>query len=986
MRSLPALLPRFFGAPCRTGLVFALALGLALTVFSAEARKQAFDVPAGPAADSLKRLANQAGQQVVYPAADLTGVKTAAVKGDYTLREALDRLLVNTGLVATYDEASATFAVSRAPVPNAPRAAQRNPDATAHAAAPASAADEILQLDAYLVTAIGQRYVNQDAIRSKRVATGIYDSISQDDIGKLPDVNIADSFRRIPGISAVNDEDEGRFVLARGMHPSLNYITFEGVAVATHGAFGGGGRNVNLETIPASSVRRLEAFKTFLPNMDGGSIGSYLNLTTRSASDREEMFATISGQAGYFTQRDVPARSHPLSTRAQLMFGRTFGADQRYGLMISAEDFRKSRDQVKIIQDAYSYFNAAGVSTGSPLVGNGFAAPTQFRWYVYNNDLVRLGLNAKFEFNPSDRFRSYLSVYRFRQTDDEDRHGHQVISLAGITGQTATSGTFARAASEVSYTRNDIRRRLDGAHYHAEFAPAPNHRLVADAAWSGTRYRNSTPFIGFRTAASPLLGLTYDSSALIQTYDFTSSGAAAFLGDAANYTLNNFNHRELKTEEYVGNTKLAYGHNTKGEDGPWGVQVGGEFRRLDRRVNDDRFNWTNAAYRLSSANRALAYTPPARAEPFLFLDDRAFLTQFAHGTGAGFALAQPASFELSAEGDFKYVEEISAGYLMATYHIDRLRAAGGLRYESVDATAKTFRRLVAPVPDRFIPIDVPAGYHNLLPSASASYEITKKLWLRAGISKSVGRPDPSDIATLERISADGLSITRGNPDLRPRQSRNYDLSLEYYFPKGEGAISLAAFRKEIADDIFDLRSTETVNAALVTTTQPTNAASSRIQGLEFGLVRNHLPFFRDLLPGLGFNGNVTLYDTQFNYVTTQGVRLSADRMPLQSKWSMNAALSYEWKNRGEVRLAHDYRSEYTSSINPTQPWNSEGWAGYGQFDFTARYRATKKLTIDFSVRNLGNEHRVHLRGLGLSKLHEDVDFGSSFWLGATYRH
>ncbi len=986
MRSLPALFSRLLGARCRTGFVLALALGLTLAAYSAEVRKQAFDVPAGAAADSLKRLASQAGQQVVYPAADLMGVKTTAVKGDYTLREALDRLLANTGLVATYDEASATFAVSRAPFPNAPRAAQKNPDATTRAAAPRSSADEILQLDAYLVTAIGQRYVNQDAIRSKRVEMGVYDSIAQDDIGKLPDVNIADSFRRLPGISAVNDEDEGRFVLARGMHPSLNYITFEGVAVATHGAFGGGGRNVNLETIPASSVRRLEAFKTFLPNMDGGSIGSYLNLTTRSASDREEMFATVSAQAGYFTQREVPARSHPLSTRAQLMFGRTFGASQRYGLMISAEDFRKSRDQVKIIQDAYNYFNTAGVSTGSPLVGNGYAAPAQFRWYVYNNDLVRLGLNAKFEFNPSRRFRSYLSAYRFRQSDDEDRHGHQVISLTGITGQTATSGTYARAASEVSYTRNDIRRRLDGAHYHAEFTPAPTHRLVADAARSGTRYRNSTPFIGFRTAASPLLGMIYDSSALIQTYRFTNAGAATFLGDPLNYTLNNFNHRELKTEEYVDSYKLSYGRNAKGEDGPWGFEAGGEFRRLDRRVNNDRFNWTNATYRLSSANRTLAYTPPARTAPFLFLDDRAFLTQFAHGTGPGFTLAQPSSFEQSAEGDFKYLEEITAGYLMATYHTDRFRAAGGARYENVGATAKTFRRLVAPVPDLFIPVNLPAGYHDLLPSATARYEITDKLWLRAGISKSVGRPDPSDISTLERVSADGLSITRGNPDLQARHARNYDLSLEYYFPKGGGAVSLAVFRKEIADDIFDLASQETLNGATVNIRQPVNAASSRIQGLEFGLVRNQIPVLAPVLPGLGFNGNVTLYDTQFNYLTPQGERLSADRMPLQSKWSLNAALSYEWKNRGEVRLAYDYRSEYTSALNPTQPWNNEGWAGYGQFDFTARYRATKKLTIDFSVRNLGNEHRVHLRGLGLAKLHEDVDFGSSFWLGATYRH
>jgi TonB-dependent receptor len=947
------------------------------------AEKKPFDIPAGTADKALKAFTAQSGSEVLYSAEMARGVKSNAVKGEFTAQEALQRILAGSDLAVAQDAKTGVLTVSRALAPNGGRTVA--PSSGRPAPQTASETKEAVQMEAFTVTAIGQRYVNQDAIQSKRVAMGVYDSISQDDIGKLPDLNIADSFRRIPGISAVNDEDEGRFVLARGMHPSLNYVTFEGVAVATHDAFGGGGRNVNLETIPASSVRRLEAFKTFLPNMDGGSIGSHLNLTTRSASDREEMFATVSAQAGYFTQRDVPARSHPLSTRAQVMFGRSFGADQRYGLMISAENFRKSRDQVKIIQDAYSYFNDAGVSTGSPLVGNGFAAPTQFRWYVYNNDLVRLGLNAKFEFNPSSRFRSYLSVYRFRQTDDEDRHGHQLISFAGITGQTAKSGTYARATSEVSYTRNDIRRGLDGAHYHAEFTPAPTHRIVADAAWSGTRYRNSTPFIGFRTAASPLLGLTYDSSDLIQTYRFTNAGGAAFLGDPANHTLNNFNHRELKTEEYVDNAKLSYSRNAKGEDGPWGLEAGGEFRRLDRRVNNDRFNWTNAAYRLSSANRALAYTPPARAEPFLFLDDRAFLAQFANGTGTGFALAQPSSFEQSAEGDFKYIEEITAGYLMATYHTNRLRAAGGVRYENVGATAKTFRRLVAPTPDLFIPVDLPAGYHDLLPSASARYEITEKLWLRAGVSMTVGRPDPSDISTLERVSADGLSITRGNPDLRPRDARNYDLSLEYYFPKGGGAVSLAVFRKDIADDIFDLASQETVNGAIANVTQPVNAASSRIQGVEFGVVRNQLPVLAPLLPGLGFNGNITLYDTRFNYVTPQGVRLSADRMPLQSKWSLNAALSYEWKNRGEVRLAYDYRSEYTSALNPTQPWNNEGWAGYGQWDFTARYRATKRWHVDFSVRNLGNEHRVHLRGLGLAKLHEDVDFGSSYWLGATYR-
>jgi TonB-dependent receptor len=949
---------------------------------AAEARKP-FDLPAGRATETLKQFATQAGREIVFSTDSVGTVRTRAVQGQHTPRAALDLMLADTGLVAVQEQATGAFAVRKGELPGVSGTAagesRRQTTAT-------SGADGITQLEAFTVTAIGQRFVNQDALQSKRAETSVFDSIAQDDIGKLPDVNIADSFRRIPGISAINDEDEGRFVLARGLQPALNHVTFEGMAVATHDAFGGGGRSVNLETIPASAVKRLEAFKTFTPAMDGGAIGSALNIATRSASDQKGVVAQIGASVGYFTQREVPARNHPLTTRVQLSYGQTFGRDDRFGLFVAFEDMRKSRDQVKIIQDAYNFFNDAGVSTGTPYVGNGWAAPAQFRWFIYNNDSTRTGLNTKLEFNPSAAFRSYLSLYRFRTEDDEDRHGHQLLNLTGMSAQTANGGTYASARSEVSFTHNDIRRKLDGAHYHAEFTPASAHRIFADTAWSGTRYRNSTPFIGFRTPVSPLLGLTYDSRQQIQTYRFTNPSGAAYFGDPASHLLDAYNYRELKTEEYLIHHKVAYAFNANGARGPLGFEAGGDWKRLDRRVNNDQWNHANPAFRLSQAPRTLAYTPPARSEPFLFLDDKTWDRLFANGTGTGFTLSQPASFEASAQGDFKYLEDISAGYLMGKWQTSRFRAVGGLRYENVDATAKTFRRLVAPVPDAFIPIDVPTGYHNLLPSATASYEVTDRVWLRAGVSRSVGRPNPSDIAALETISADGRSISRGNPGLKARNARNYDLSLEYYFPKGDGIASLAVFQKDIADDIFNLSTTETVNGVLVTTTQPTNASESRIRGLELALVRNHLPWTADLLPGLGFTGNLTLFDTTFNYIDARGLRYSGDRLPLQSKWSANAALAYEWKGRAEVRVAYDYRSQYTSGFNATQPWNSDGWGNYGQWDFTARYRTTQRWHVDFSIRNLGNAHRVHLRGLDLRQLHEDVDFGSSYWLGATYRH
>lgn len=941
-----------------------------------------FDIPAQPAPAGVTAFSRQAGAEVLFAHDELAAHRTNAVRGRLEPADALGQLLARTGLAAQRG-GNGKWLVARAPATADPAPVPAAP--TPPPAAPTKT-DATVQMEAFQVTAIGQRFVNLDALQAKRAAWEISDSIAQDDIGKLPDVNIADSFRRIPGISTLNDEDEGRFVVARGLAPGLNHVTLDGMALATHDAFGGGGRSVNLETIPAGAVRRLEAFKTFLPSMDGGSIGSYLNLRTRSTADRADDFLTIGAQAGYFSQRAVPARRHPLSTRLQATVARTFGARRQFGLLVSAEDFRKSRDQEKIIQDTYNYFNAAGASTGSPRVGNGFAAPGQFRWYSYNNDLVRTGLNAKFEYKPAGGFRSQVSVYRFRQSDDEDRFGHMLISLAGMSNQTATSGTYATGRGEVSYTHNDIRRALDGAHWHAEFAPeAGAGRLAFDVAWSGTAYRNDTPFIGFRTPVSPQLGIDYDSRTLVQYYRFRAATGADYFGDARNYTLDNYNYRALKTEEYVTHAKLAYAYNDKADRGPFGFAVGGDFKRLDRRVNNDRWNYANPAFRLSSAPRALSYVPPARAEPFLFLDERAFETSFQRGAGPGFVLTQPGSFEQSREADFRYVEEIRAGYAMGTWQTGRWRAAGGWRYEDVAADAQTFRRLVAPVPDEFVPITVPTGYRNALPSATGGYELTDRLWLRAGLSRSVGRPDPSDIATLQRISADGLNITRGNPALKPRDARNYDVSLEYYFPRADGIVSLALFRKEIADDIFDLTTQETVGGILANVRQPTNASSSRIQGLEFGLVRNHLPFFGGRLKNFGFTGNVTVFDTAFNYVNAAGVRFARDTLLLQPKWNANAAFSYEWANRAEVRLAYDYKDRYLSGLNADRPWLNEGWKAYGQWDLTLRYRFGKQLHLDASVRNLGNAHRQHVRGENLELLHEDVDFGSSYWLGVTFR-
>lgn len=85
----------------------------ASTAFAAAPEKKIFDVPAGDAVVALKRFAEQAGRQVVYMVDTVRGERTNAIKGEYTARDALDRMLANTRLVAVEDQQTTALSIRR---------------------------------------------------------------------------------------------------------------------------------------------------------------------------------------------------------------------------------------------------------------------------------------------------------------------------------------------------------------------------------------------------------------------------------------------------------------------------------------------------------------------------------------------------------------------------------------------------------------------------------------------------------------------------------------------------------------------------------------------------------------------------------------------------------------------------------------------------------------------------------------------------------
>ena len=105
-------------------------LGLLLTApawpapAKAPGRTRSFDLPSGPASVALKQFIAQAGVQVLYVAEEVSDVRTNAVKGEFTPREAVTRLLAHTVLTAVETENGA-IAINRTADPNGQRAAHK---------------------------------------------------------------------------------------------------------------------------------------------------------------------------------------------------------------------------------------------------------------------------------------------------------------------------------------------------------------------------------------------------------------------------------------------------------------------------------------------------------------------------------------------------------------------------------------------------------------------------------------------------------------------------------------------------------------------------------------------------------------------------------------------------------------------------------------------------------------------------------------------
>ena len=855
-------------------------------------------------------------------------------------------------------------------VPASPAQAQ---DAATRDSVPVKAREPVgEEAEAGEIVVTGQRRAQREAIATKRDAFAVVDAVSSDDIGKLPDHNTAAALRRIPGVSVQEDQGEPRFPVLRGLQSTYNRTTVDGAIVS---AVDEGGRTVPLDIIPSVMAGRIEVIKTVTPENDANAIGGIINIATRSAFDAKRPFFNGIASYGVYEQNGDVRNDKP-SLRLAFATGRTFGADDEWGLVVggSYEQLDYDIPQVESATPSVREYTAAGAPVNSGAAnGNGIQVPVQLRLFWYNNTKERSGANAKLEYRAGDDFHWELSGIYARTRDDEERIEFRTEPVGNVANQTPTSGRFARGRNIIQLNQPITNREIVIGRTAFRSRLAQSWTLDGDMIYSQGRLHVPNTSVEFRTrdAQGANYGFSYDTSDFYP--EFTPLNPTANR-DPANFFLQQQRDAAVRTFEKSGQLRLnaAYDNGDAVK-----LKAGGVARTTRRQFSNRQTNYTAGSGFTYSLDQVDAPGPDEEIQGRYQLTPRIDV-----GLTETFFDANRSRFVTAVTpptGDYSLQEDVYAGYLQGSYRLGTLTLLAGLRYERTDVLSealRTSRGVLTQVANS-------GRYDNWLPGVHLRWDATRDVVVRAAYTNTIGRPDYSSLAASENLSFDGSqpTLSRGNPDLRPRKSRGFDVSLEYY-PR-DGVASIALFSKDIDDEIFTLTSAETLDVGRgsesVIVTTPRNAQTATIRGIELNL-QQALTFLPAPFNGLGVAANATFLDTRFTFLTSVGPRETG--LFLQPDATANATVYYQ-RGGFEGRVSWNYIGGFLETINDTVPNADQYWKERSTFDAQISYRVTPALTIYAEGQNLSDAGRRELTGPGQAYLQESAEYGRTFWVGLT---
>lgn len=775
----------------------------------------------------------------------------------------------------------------------------------------------------------GRRAADRAAIETQREADNQVNQVRADDIGRLPDQNVAETLRRLPGLSVQNDQGEGRYLTVRGVSPDLLNVTLNGQTAAAPEP---DARQVKLDDIPSALVGAVTVSKTLTPDLDANAIAGSANIETVTAFDRPRAFGSARAAYGFNQIADRDPYEFDGS------FGTRFGPGRQFGIVIAGNYSRRFIAPQNI------------QSGGNWEEVNGFDLPLRQVLRQYETRRERYGAVLNLDWRPTDQVRTFARFLYSQFNDSEARPGFTIkLDDDEITNQTATGGDYTAAKGERALRNREEDSNTFTASVGGEFDFGPSWLRIEG---SYTRARKRDPNRNQVVFATKNLTGSYDLTDSIPQYfpDANSFDPSRYKFDEANYD-NRRSQETLWQGRVDFRTPIGLGDDSN-------VQLGLKF--TSRRKFNDENSITYGGFD-GTLNMDQVLSSPVDAIfkgrfPFGPTIDRGLFDRFLRSNINDFEIDEEATVGDSLAADYRINERILAAYAMATLRFGDLTIIPGVRVEHTRS-----RYAAIAVLDTYTLDDLDRGYDTFgrqsytdwFPGINLRYNVTRNLVLRGAITRAIGRPNYEQLAPTTVVNTSDNEVELGNPDLAPLRSTNFDAALEYYIGRS-GILSVAAFYKDISNPIYNATTVESgtyAGQALVNAqvTRPVNADSATVRGIEFN-AQYELNFLPSPLDGFSIGGSLTFVRSRASGIPNR----PGERLPLasQSNRVASAFLSYE-KYGLSARVAYTYRSAYL--LEPGESRENDIYvANFHQWDARIGYDITPNINIFLEGSNLND--------------------------------
>ena len=811
-----------------------------------------------------------------------------------------------------------------------------------------SDAEDTDAADAIIVTGI--RGGIERAVRIKRDADSIVDAISSEDIGRFPDVNVAESVQRISGVQINRTRGEGRSVNIRGLPDTFTLVTLNGRSVpnALNDLFSSFSRSFDFSALPPEFVRTLEVYKSPTADLEDGGLSGTVNVRTPHALDIGKRVLSLSVQAEH------ESNSGKVSPRVAGLYADTF-LDGRLGLTIGGS-YTQRRPQTHQINTSWNTVTEAqGVPLGGgsdDLNGDGRIEPGKLVRIpgviigdMFTEDNRRRSGLASVQFRPSDTLELFVDAFYTRVKVGAVRQ-ENYMNFAGSGGVVASQSQVLEGVdttTDFTVSNLDLRgggRFQDRNGYIRSFVAGGKFE---SGPWSvtldGSEQRSR------QTRNTLNIADSINGTARFVAEPGDSIPSVTYLGDfdsrrlvASNYRLLSLNGElDRLTRDRLRDVRLDVRRNF-GESGLTALRFGAKF--TDRAIFADNKTLTITAANVSRLYGGLPAGPTAgsfSAAPFMipvrpgagsflgsYSGDGVFPTQWLGSDVRSFVkdlsneqLIAAGAYTNDPTGILNVKEQTLALYGRADFAFGRLTGNLGLRAVRTEQTTKG----VAPdlngitvavetgqttrVPTAG-PLNVDRSYWDYLPSLNLKFAVNDQLQLRFSASRTITRPNLADISPTTTANGNALTVTRNNPYLDPFRANNVDATIEYYLGR-DGLVGASFFYKNLESLIRREITVQSLPVTYIRTTgnttiqtdftvsQLVNGSGVNLKGVEL-YFQQAFTWLPKPFDGLGALLNYTYIDNSDPTQLTAASKHNYNLIGYYEKGPIGARVSYSWRS------------------------------------------------------------------------------------------